>query len=54
MLALLTLKAADSREMFVVRMLRDPPTPCTLRARSGGGSEAAMWRTCDRARSTSN
>ena len=43
MLALLTPKAADSREMlemFVVRMLRDPPTPYEVRVRAGGSNVA--------------
>ena len=40
MLALLTPKAADSREMFVVRMLRDPPTPCEVGGRAGGSNVA--------------
>jgi hypothetical protein len=38
MLALLALKVADScEEMFVVRMLRDRPTPRSAGTRAGGG-----------------
>ena len=39
MLALLALKAADScEEMFVVRMLKDRPTPRSAGDRAGGGN----------------
>jgi len=35
-LALLALKVADSCEIFVVRMVRDRPTPRSAGARAGG------------------